>query len=112
AVVLARRGLDAIALLPETPQRVLSELRLLITLGPALMTTVGWGSPDVEVDYGRARELCQEVVETAPLFPVIWGLWQYSLARAQYGAARELGERLLMLAEKIQDPALLLMAHH
>ena len=112
AAVLARRGLDTIGLLPETPQRLSQELRLQIALGPALMSTVGWGAPEVEAVYRRARELCHQVVETAQLFPVIWGLWQYWLARAEYQTARELGEQLLTLASKIQDPALLLMAHH
>jgi serine/threonine protein kinase/predicted ATPase len=112
AVVLARRGLDTVGLLPQTPQRLSQELGLQIVLGPALMTTVGWGAPEVEAVYRRARELCHQVVETAQLFPVIWGLWQYWLARAEYQTARELGEQLLALASKIQDPALLLMAHH
>ena len=76
------------------------------------MSTVGWGSPDVEAVYERARELCDEVVDAAQLFPVIWGLWQYRLARAEYDTARALGEQLLALAEQTQDPALLLMAHH
>jgi adenylate cyclase len=112
AVVLARRGLDAVGLLPDTPERLLRELRLQVTLGPALMTTIGWGSPKVEAVYLRAQTLCHEVAETAQLFPVIWGVWQYRLARAEYRTARDLGQQLLALATKVQDPALLLMAHH
>ena len=112
AAALARRGLDAVLSLPDTPERAARELRLQITLGPALMTSVGWGSPEVEAVYRRARELCREVAESAQLFPVVWGLWQYWLARAEYGIARELGEQLLALAGRIQDPALMLMAHH
>jgi len=112
AAALARRGLRAVLSLPDTPQRASQELRLQITLGPALMSSVGWGSPEVEAVYTRARDLCREADESAPLFPVVWGLWQYWLARAEYRTARELAERLLALAKKIEDPALLLMAHH
>ena len=32
--------------------------------------------------------------------------------RAEFQTARELGEQLLSLAQRVQDPALLLEAHH
>jgi len=112
AAALARRGLAACLSRPDTPERASQELRLQITLGPALMTSVGWGSPEVEAVYRRSRDLCREAAESAQLFPVVWGLWQYWLARAEYETARELGERLLALAKTIGDPALRLMAHH
>ncbi len=111
AVVLARRGLTALKPLPETPERARHELRLQTTLGPALMSTVGFGIPDVEAIYIRARELCQQVGETPQLFTAIYGLYQYWLSRADYQTCRELAEQLLAVAQKIQDPALLLPAH-
>jgi predicted ATPase len=113
AVVLARRGLDAIQQLRETPERAQQELRLQTILGPALMTTMGFGTPEVEAVYIRARELCHKAGETPQrIFPVIWGLYQYWLARAEYGTCRELGEQMLALAHKAQDPTLLMQAHH
>jgi predicted ATPase len=112
AVVLARRGLDALRQLPESPERAEHELRLQTTLGPALMIAAGYGTAEVEAVYTRARELCEQVGETPQLFPVIWGLSQHFRARADYRSARELGEHLLGLAQKVDDPALLLMAHH
>jgi len=111
AVVLARRGLDALKLLPDTPERAHHELRLQTILGPALASTVGYGADEVQATYVRARELCQQVDETPQLFPVIWGLFHYWLARGKCQTAYELGEQLLALAEKDQDPALLLLAH-
>jgi predicted ATPase len=110
-VVLARRGLEALKLLPETPERAQQELRLQTTLGPALMSTMGYGAPEVEAVYTRARELCPQVGETPQLFAVIWGLWQHWLARAEYETARELAEQLLAWAQKLQDPAFLMLAH-
>jgi predicted ATPase len=112
AVVLARRGLDALMQLPESPERAEHELRLQTTLGPALMIAVGYGTPEVEAVYTWARELCEQVGETPQFFPVVWGLSQHYRARADYRSARELGQHLLALAQKVQDPALLLMAHH
>ena len=59
AVVLARRGLELLETLPDTPERARKELALQITLGPALMATKGWTAPEVERTYTRAHELCR-----------------------------------------------------
>jgi tetratricopeptide (TPR) repeat protein len=111
-VVLSRRGLDALMMLPETPERAQGELRLRTTLGPALMSTVGWGAPEVEAIYLRARDLCQQIGDAPQLFPAIYGLWGYWHGRAEYQTAVGLGEQLLALAQKVQDPTLLLLGHY
>jgi predicted ATPase len=111
-VVLARRGLDALTMLPETPERAQQELRLQTTLGPALMATVGIGAPEVQAVYVRAQRVCQQVGETPQLFTVIFGLYQYWIARGDYQTCRELAEQLLALAQKLDDPAFLLLAHN
>jgi predicted ATPase len=111
AVALARRGLNAVTLSPDTPDRAQRELHLQTTLGPALMSTIGYGSPEVEAAYVRARGLCTQVSEMPRRFTVIYGLYQYWLARADYGTCRELAEQLLTLAQKLDDPAVLIPAH-
>jgi predicted ATPase/DNA-binding winged helix-turn-helix (wHTH) protein len=105
------RGLALLKTLPDTPERARQELDLLMSLGPALMATEGYGAPEVERAYTRARELCQQVEETPQLFPVLWGLWVFYFARGELQTGRELGEHLLDLAQRAQDPALLLEAH-
>ena len=62
---------------PETAERIQQELRLQITLGPALMTTKGYAAPEAERAYARARALCQRGGETPQLFSVLRGLWQF-----------------------------------
>src|SRR6266436_4137932 len=42
----------------------------------------------------------------------MYGLWGYWHARAEYHTARELGEQLVALAQKAEDPTLLLIAHY
>src|SRR5262249_38292901 len=39
------------------------------------------------------------------------GLWQYYHMRAEYQMAHAFGERLLTLAQQVQDPAILVAAH-
>ncbi|HEV8711521.1 MAG TPA: hypothetical protein VGX03_01680 [Candidatus Binatia bacterium] len=97
--------------LPDTPERARQELVLQITLGTALQATKGYGTPELEKAYSRARDLCQQVGEVSQLFPVLWGLWGYYTTRGESHAGREVGEQFLTLAQNLQDPALLLVAH-
>src|SRR5262249_43215157 len=106
------KGLELLGTLPDTPERAQQELILQITLGPELQATKGPAAPEVERVYARASELCQQVGETPQLFPVLWGLWLYFNARGELRTARELGGRLLTLAQGLKAPVLLLQAHH
>ena len=111
AIAHVQRGLELLTTLPDTPQRTQHELDFLTTLGPALMSTKGYAAPEVVQAYTRARELCQQVGETPEHFPVLYGLWVFYIARAEHQTAMELGEQCLQLAQRVQDEALLLVAH-
>jgi predicted ATPase len=102
------KGLELLALLPDSLESTQHELMLQTALGPALIATKGQGAPEVEHTYARARDLCRQVGETPWLFPVLRGLWSFYLVRAELQTARELGEQLLRLAQRLQDHALLL----
>src|SRR5712692_7195076 len=104
-------ALELLKTLPDTPERSQQELALHLTLGPVLMNIRGYTAPEVGALYTRARELCQQVGETAQLFPVLFGLWLFSLLRAELPLARELAEQMMRLAQQAQDSALLLVAH-
>jgi class 3 adenylate cyclase/predicted ATPase len=104
-------ALELLKTLPDTLERTQHELVLRTTLGPALMVSKGVGMPEVKDTYARARALCQQVGEPPQLFGVLWGMWQFYLVQAEYQTACELGEQLLSLAQRRQDPALLLVAH-
>ena len=105
------KGLTLLEALPDTPARAHQELLLLTTLGPALMAIQGYASPEAGHTYARARALCQQVEETPQLARVFYGLWVFYHARAEHQTARELAAQLLTLAHRVQDPALLLVAH-
>jgi class 3 adenylate cyclase/predicted ATPase len=103
-------ALELLKTLPDIPERTQQELTLQIALGPALIATKGQAAPDVGKAYTRARELGQQVGEPSRLFPVLHGLWAFFVTRAELKAAHELGEQLLSLAQRSQDPTLLLEA--
>jgi predicted ATPase len=106
------KGLDLLRTLPENSERVQSELTLQIALGAPLIATRGYAASAVEDAYARALELCRQMGEPPQLFPVLWGLSAFYGVRAELEKARELSEQLLRLAQRMQDPALLLEAHH
>ena len=72
----------------------------------------GHAAPEVEHAYTQARALCQQVGETPELVPVLFGLWRFYVVRPQLHTARELGETLLRLAQRADDPALAVVAHY
>ncbi len=107
AAQLARRGLATLGSLPETRERRELEFALQIALGNILIATRGYGSPDVEQAYARARHLCQQLGETTNLLPALYGLYVNRLARADYRKAMEFGQEFLGLAERLEAPAVI-----
>jgi predicted ATPase len=75
------KGLEVLATLPESPERLQQELDLQTTLGPALMVVKGYAAPEVQQAYGRARELCRHVEQTPQLFQVLWAMVQTKIRR-------------------------------
>lgn len=104
-------ALELLKRLPDTPERAEQELALELAIGPALMAARGYAAPEVEATYARALALCDQVGEASQLFPALLGLRTYYQLRAEYATARELGERLLRIAQNTRDPALLVEAH-
>ena len=100
-------ALELLTTFPDTPTRARQELDLQMLLGPALMATMGFGSPEVERVYRRARWLCQQVGDTPQLFSVLRGLWQFSILRAELRTAYELAQQLFSLAQRLHDATLL-----
>ena len=104
-------ALHLLADLPASAEHSQSELFLQIALGQALIMTKGWGAEEVKQAYSRALELCKQTGETPQLFPVLCGLVSYYGVRAEVHTAHELSEQLLRIAQRIQDPVSLVIAH-
>jgi TOMM system kinase/cyclase fusion protein len=111
AIAHLTTGLAVLQSLPDSPERSRQELVLQTTIGPAFMAIKGYAAPEVEHAYARARALCQQLGDTPQLFPVLLGLVEFYIVRAELHAARELAEQFLTLAQRVQDPELLLEAH-
>jgi class 3 adenylate cyclase/predicted ATPase len=111
AIAHLRHGLQLLQTLPETPQRLQREVDMLITLGASLLAVKGQGALEVAQTYSRAQHLCQSLDDPHQLFPVLRGLWNYAVIRAEYQTAHALGAQLLTLAQHAHDPVMLVAAY-
>jgi class 3 adenylate cyclase/predicted ATPase len=111
AVAHLTTGLEVLKRLPENPERSQHELDFQITLGHGLRFTKGFGAPEVEHAFARARALCQQGRDTPQHFSTLHGLLGFYSNRAKLHIARELGEQLLSLAQRLDDAVSLIGAH-
>ena len=111
AIEHLERGLSMLDQLESEAERLQRELALLTALGAALSVTRGYAAPEVERTFGRARELCRIVGETAPLVRVLLGLWHFYAVRTRLDEVLDIGETLIRIAEAADDSALAVEAH-
>ena len=111
AAALARRGLQALESLPETPERAQQELSLRLILGVALMATKGFAAAEVESVFRRALILCEQYGAAPQAFMVQWLLGLFHYFRAEMQPARQIAAHLLELAGTPPDPAIAIEAH-
>ncbi len=113
ALALATRGLQLLEMIPENSERTEREMCLQIALGAALMSARGLGTEELNRAFSRAQELFHQLSKyrrsskKTLLFSALYGLWNYHWVHAEYPVARELADRLLLLAEAERDSSLL-----
>ncbi len=105
-----KRGLSTLSELPNSPQRDMLELSLLIPLGSAYQAVLGYAAPDVGPTFARARELCQKVGSPAELFSIMWGNWTWHLVRSELLLCADLADEMSTYAEYTTDSGMLMEA--
>jgi predicted ATPase/class 3 adenylate cyclase len=98
--------------LPPDIERSRTELAILSQLGPALMSVHGWSAPEVGVVFERAENLARQLENSVDLAPPLAGLWLFHTARGQLSRANEITNELFNVARTLDDPDILLQAHH
>lgn len=111
AAGLLRRALRLCLRLPESPHRDVQELDLLVTLGPALVSTLGYAADEVGARYARALELLQHLGDTRHSLGVLSGSWVFHAVRSQLSAALHLAIRFLEAATSEGSAGLALAGH-
>jgi tetratricopeptide (TPR) repeat protein len=97
AVILGRRGLDLLSLLPKSSERDRLELELLLAVGVPLIISEGFASSQVQDVYTRASQLCGELGESDRLIRVLRGLWTVQMVRLNIHGATPIAEQLEVL---------------
>jgi len=105
------KGLELLPGISDESARNGLELGLQATLALALSSARGYGAPEVEQVYRRARVLCDQIGNAPQLFPVLYGLFIFHWVRGHLDAAHDSAEEMRSIAELMGDPALLLIAH-
>ncbi len=102
--------LNVLSSTPSTPERVQQEIVLQTSLARALLAIKGY-TAEVEAAYTRALEL-SEARETIPeLFPVLRGLASLYVYLGQFEKGAQMGERILSLAERLDDASMRVEGH-
>jgi adenylate cyclase len=112
ALALAERGLSVLRGMPEGPGRNQHELGLQMVRGQALRMMKGWASPEIEPVFARARELCHLLGDAPQLFPVLWAITLFHAISGDLRQYRRLADELMAEAERTENQAFLMAAHH
>jgi predicted ATPase len=104
AIAHLSKGLELVGNLPDEPKRAEQEFALRLAIGGPLIATEGYAVAEVERTYSRAWALCDQLGQSAELFPVLRGLWNCYFVRGDLQQAHNLAERLAGLAEEQGEP--------
>jgi predicted ATPase len=112
AIAHLRAGIRLITSLPDSEERLSSEIRLQSALGVAMMGAKGFGAPEVLEAMSRARILSEKLRDNQQLFIALCGEASYHMISGHLREADALGHKCMALAETAGDDCLLLEAHH
>lgn len=106
------RALSLLEAQPETNERSRAELAILSQLGPALMNVYGLAAAEVGEVVERAAELGRRLESSPELAPSIANLWIFQFSKGRLDAAEKISADLLRIGRELNDPEVLLQAHH
>jgi class 3 adenylate cyclase/predicted ATPase len=111
AAAQLHKGLDQLALLPDTPERQRQELEFLSALGAVLQAVKGSAAPETGHTYARARELWGQLGFPSEFLGVPHGQSRYHATRGELDLAQRLDEELLRLSRERNDSGGLVLGH-
>jgi class 3 adenylate cyclase/predicted ATPase len=111
AAAQLQKGLDQLALLPNTPERQRAEIEFHTTLGAVLDTVKGQAAPETGRAFARARELWAQLGFPSEYLRVPYGQSGYHAMRGELDLALGLGRDLLRTSRERNDTAGLVLGH-
>jgi class 3 adenylate cyclase/predicted ATPase len=106
-----QKGLDQLALLPDTPKRQRQELEIRSALGAVLQAVKGSAAPEAGHTYARARELWEQLGSPSGFLRIPYGQSVFHMNRGELDLALRLDEDLLRLSRQRNDSGGLVLGH-
>ena len=106
-----RRGLEMVAMMPPGQERMRNELRVQNRLAAILTVADGFTAPSATRGWDRARQLSDDVDDTAQGLASSWGMLSLSCVRGDVEATSRLARQFLLAGSR-PDQAASLMAGH
>ena len=104
-VDLADDLLGALSMSPESAEVVRDKIALQMSVARALMSLRGY-TAEVEAAFTKAMEMSGATGELPAQFPVLRSLASLYMLRAEFDKSREIGRKLLVIADQQQDRTL------
>ena len=111
AIAHLQQGLAQLEFVSDSPERRRQELELRLTLAVSITTTRGYANPAAHAEYMVAGALAETDGDIFERFRAKYGLWRSAIMGAELEKARDLGYRLMRLAQESGDEGLLLEAY-
>ena len=105
------KGLSMLTEIKNSKQAIQYELKMLLALGPIIMSIEGTGAEQTHKIYMRAFDISNQDVDADLRFVALWNRWRISID----GGFREVAkwaDELLVFAQKTKNVEQLLQAHH
>jgi serine/threonine protein kinase/predicted ATPase len=104
------KGLALLETLQDSRERDEQKLKFLTALAPASIAVRGYAAPEVGPILHRAAELCQRIGDELQQFGIMLGNWEWHLVRGDLRRSVDLAGDGMMLAERRNDPGMLMEA--
>jgi tetratricopeptide (TPR) repeat protein len=111
AISYANEALKLLASLPDSRQRDVNEITIQGMRAPLLAATQGFANTELAESLNRGMALCQRIGEGPEIFPIMFGLCNFNLARNRLQDAARLGEQILSLSQLVHNEVQQAAAH-
>ena len=106
AIAQFENALKCLEVLPESLERIPTELEIHMSLGLCSIAVHGYSADRTRKAFERAYNLSAEIGDDHKETQAIFGLWGHHWMRASHNRAMELAETLFAKAKKLRDPVL------
>jgi predicted ATPase len=112
AAAQLQKGLNQLALLPDTPERHRQELELRSSQGAVFVSIKGTAAPETGQAYARAQELWEQLGSPSGFLHIPYGQSAYHILRGEFALAQRFAEGLLRVSRQRNDSAGIVLGHY